>query len=274
MKRNRNLSTICSISRKQSQARLIVRKEETRGGTVSQALRAEMYYDGEFAKGLMHGKGQLVWPDGRVCSGTWLNGERSTKETATITWTNGDVYIGSLDSHYRPSGVGTKTYSDGDKYEGQWDEGLAHGEGVLHQNGVYTGTFSGGQKNGEGEQRYDDGAVFVGSWKENQPSGAGVLTYANKDVYSGYWLKGKQNGVGELKFSNGDVSQGTFENDELHGPQCTKSWKETGDKFTGEYSHGKRVVGRMEYGDKRVYEGAFKDSKAHGKGRLYFPEPF
>jgi hypothetical protein len=178
-----------------------------------------MYYDGEFTKGLMHGKGQLVWPDGRVCSGTWLNGERSTKETSTITWTNGDVYSGSLDKLYRPSGFGTKTYSDGDKYEGQWEEGLAHGDGVLHQHGVYTGKFSGGQKEGEGEQRYEDGAVYVGAWKENQPSGAGVLTYANKDVYSGAWLKGKQNGEGVLKYSNGDVSQGTFENDALHGPQ-------------------------------------------------------
>ena len=70
------------------------------------------------------------------------------------------------------NGQGVKTYTNGDKYDGDLKDDLPNGRGVI--------TYASGNK-------YD------GEWKDNQQNGRGVLTYANGNKYDGEYKDGKQN---------------------------------------------------------------------------------
>lgn len=67
--------------------------------------------------------------------------------------------------------VGQKIY--GRVFEGAWERGVKHGEGVLH-----TGT----------------GQVYEGCFKDDQYHGQGVLRGPGKTVLDGEWKRGKLNG--------------------------------------------------------------------------------
>ncbi len=62
--------------------------------------------------------------------------------TGKVSWTHGDVYVGSLMSGYR-TGSGRMEWANGDRYDGQWKDNLRHGKGTITwKNGdSWTGTF-------------------------------------------------------------------------------------------------------------------------------------
>ena len=60
----------------------------------------------------------------------------------------GDVVIG------RPHGVGTLVYPDGNKYVGEFMNGLFHGQGKY---------------NGPGTETLSNGWKYVGEWREGKP---------------------------------------------------------------------------------------------------------
>jgi hypothetical protein len=90
----------------------------------------------------------------------------------------GDTYKGQF-SRNNPNGVGIINYKGkskhaGDRYEGEFYDGILHGEGIyFHKNGdVFRGTWSGGAKNGPGlkisgvrrfEEVYDFGVLISSS---------------------------------------------------------------------------------------------------------------
>ena len=45
------------------------------------------------------------------------------------------------------------TYTNGEKYNGEWKDGSIHGYGIYHyeDGSIYSGEFIGGQKNGKGK---------------------------------------------------------------------------------------------------------------------------
>ena len=45
----------------------------------------------------------------------------------TIKYKNGNVYNGSLDEANRPAGNGTMQFANGDRYDGEWLNGMYHG---------------------------------------------------------------------------------------------------------------------------------------------------
>lgn len=91
------------------------------------------WYEGEFRKGLRHGRGMHVsGEDGRRWyGGQWTNGKRNGLGQT-------DCGAGELDGalNYdgkwvdgQPHGYGTGNWSDGTRYTGGWARGRPHGRG-------------------------------------------------------------------------------------------------------------------------------------------------
>ena len=89
---------------------------------------------------------------------------------------------------------GTKTYENGDKYVGDFEDNKKHGEGT------YTWV---------NEDKY------VGEWKDNKQHGQGTKTWANGDKYVGEFKKDMQNGLGVYTQSDGTIEDGIYSDDEL-----------------------------------------------------------
>jgi hypothetical protein len=72
------------------------------------------------------------------------------------------------------SGKGTLTYSNGDKYEGEWLDNKRHGFGTYwkHEAGKfrveYNGTWVGGKKQGFGVFYNAAGERYEGEWAANK----------------------------------------------------------------------------------------------------------
>ena len=72
---------------------------------------------------------------------------------------------------YIIEGVGILTYSDGDKYEGEWKDGQKNGQGTYTwSNGnKYVGEFKNGIQHGQGTLTFPNGKKFKGKWKDGKP---------------------------------------------------------------------------------------------------------
>ena len=117
------------------------------------------------------------------CFGTYvLNGDKYVGE-----WQNGIVH-----------GQGTLTYADGDKYVGGFKDGLFFGQGTI--------TF--------GLDSEWAGEKYVGEWKDSERHGQGTHTYANGSKWVGGWGNDKLNGYAISYNGDGSVSQeGIFKDD-------------------------------------------------------------
>jgi len=107
-----------------------------------------------------------------------------------------EFYFGEYDGERNEAGerhgTGKATLSNGDVYEGQYEKGQRHGEGVykfkasrVKINRVYNLIFQGG-------------ARYVGSYSRNKKVGDGKMYFPDGSVYSGQWDDDKKNGVGEF----------------------------------------------------------------------------
>ena len=65
-------------------------------------------------------------------------------------------------------GKGTMQWSNGDKYTGEWKNGITHGQGTMQwSNGDrYTGEWKNGKPNGQGTMQWASGDEYVGVWKD------------------------------------------------------------------------------------------------------------
>ena len=77
------------------------------------------------------------------------------------------------------NGTGKMYYSNGDVYEGVFDNGqkTANGVSILIYNQIYT---------------HSDGSQYQGNWFRDERSGEGVMKYANGDIYEGMWGNGER----------------------------------------------------------------------------------
>ena len=57
-----------------------------------------------------------------------------------------------------------KKYPNGDRYEGEWKDGVP---------------------NGNGKMTYASGGIYIGNWLSGNKHGEGKMTYANGDCYEG-----------------------------------------------------------------------------------------
>jgi len=62
------------------------------------------------------------------------------------------------------------SFSNGDKYVGEFREGKLHGNGTLYfsSGDEYVGKFNNGKLNGKGIYSYNTGAIYLGYFRENK----------------------------------------------------------------------------------------------------------
>ncbi len=131
-----------------------------------------------------------------------------------VNWDNGDTYDGEWKNGLK-EGFGIYQWKNGDKYQGGWMANKMEGQGELEYRAgsgkaIYKGSFTGGEKNGEGLLLLLDKngqvtyRVSSESWKNDNLSGPYRLYSGNKywdfKEYVG-WLNGRAvNNSGTVDF--------------------------------------------------------------------------
>lgn len=156
-----------------------------------------------------------------------------------------------------PHGRGKMEWADGASYDGDWSQGVMHGEfGVFtFANGsVYRGNWS--QGNRSGRARYtssEDGSCYEGGFLNGKRHGEGKQSLANgRILYSGSWIKDQRHGSGRTFWANGLVL------------------------YDGEWRHGIQWGrGKMfRRGGSLAYEGEWAHNHYQGEGKLHYrPHP-
>ena len=202
-----------------------------------------------------------------ACEGSEIS--RWTNCFGSGTWSNGDKYIGEWKDGKR-HGQGTYTLAKGDKYIGEYKDGKLHGQGTfaLANGDKYVGEFKDGNTHGQVTFTYANGNKFIGEYKDGKRHGQGTLTFANGNKFIGEYKDGKVHGQMTATFANGNKYVGEQKEGKFHG-QGTYTFA-NGDKYVGEYAenkyHGKGV---FTFANGNKYVGEYKDGKYSGQGIFY-----
>lgn len=171
------------------------------------------------------------------------NGKR-----AAIFLPNGSVYTGEWkDDVFH--GIGELLYRNGNKYEGQFENGVRKGEGVLYVPETattlkesYRGAWKDGKRHGFGTEWLDNGDAYEGEWVNGNRSGWGVLHLADGDRYEGEWFEGLQHGCGTHFEANGNKYTGGWEYGMKHG-SGTHYFTSKNRRLDGEWVDGSMKAG-------------------------------
>ncbi|KAL8768207.1 MAG: hypothetical protein Q9209_005516 [Squamulea sp. 1 TL-2023] len=85
--------------------------------------------------------------------------------------------------------------------------GLIHGSGTkIYSNGdAYVGNWVSNRKCGYGTMAYSSGDTYEGNWEHDEPEGEGKMVYGTtKNVYVGGWKKGRRHGKGVMNYEVAD----------------------------------------------------------------------
>ena len=127
------------------------------------------------------GKKKLIYDNGLVYEGDWVDGEWHGK--GKLSFATGNVYEGDFvdgDSH----GKGKMIYADGAVYEGDWVNHHFQGKGklIFTTGDVYVGDFVDDDFHGRGKMTCADGRVLDGNWENGEFVGASGSLKADKNV--------------------------------------------------------------------------------------------
>jgi hypothetical protein len=144
----------------------------------------------------------------------------SSSSSITLSLSNGDHYVGSVDEKQRPHGHGVYTRSNG---------------------AVYTGTHVHGKRHGHGEFKGTDGSIYRGAWAHGVQHGSGVYSFGETtpwagEEYRGLFANGAWNGHGEYAFANGDSYAGDYRDGRQHG--VGKFTNANGSAYVGQFRAG------------------------------------
>ena len=182
-----------------------------------------------------------------------------------------------------PDGNRRIEFENGDVYEGEFKNGLMHGEGVYRwaDGAVYEGEFKDGYRFGKGKYIWGigspfEGDVYEGDFRYGERTGVGTYIWGSKskyagDKYEGAFYCGAKYGKGVYTFSSGNRYDGSFVDDEMTGKGIFiyKNGNSYGGEFKKDKRHGKGIY---HYANGSVYEGEFAEGKMTGYGVLTYPD--
>jgi hypothetical protein len=196
-----------------------------RDGRGAEVLQDGSHYEGEFKRGDRSGQGRLTEANGAVREGEWKAGELQGK--CKIQEATGDKYEGTCVLG-KSSGQGRlERVADESVYEGQFVDGVFHGQGRLKSPGyAYEGGFGFGMKHGHGKEVFDSGEQYEGEFVRNERTGRGLLRIADGSgvlTYDGTFKKGVFAGQGTLTIGEqsfkGEFKRGVFTRGVMHTKQ-------------------------------------------------------
>jgi len=157
-------------------------------------------------------------------------------------------------------------FPDGSMQEGNFVNGVPSGHGKFTAPGAemtYEGNHSeDGNRDGEGEMKFNDGRSYKGTFERGNPHGEGKLIAANGDVYEGHFVNGRQEGRGKHTQTCGRVVEGDWMNSLPNGQ--VKETTSEGQTFEGTYENGKRSQGKIVFPSGRSYVGGFVNNAPSG----------
>lgn len=214
-------------------------------------------YNGEMKYGLLHGDGEFIWKDGTKYYGEFRNNEITGK--GKYEWTDKSTYLGYVKNGMRDGEGKYVNKAEGVEYNGEWQNGLRHGEGILkYKNGsIYEGQWAYGQKSGKGKMTYASGNYYDGEWKNNKRNGEGVMHWkTTNEKYTGHWDDGYQSGFGTHIWLEGSGENKLLRN-----------------RYVGYWRKGLRHgQGTFYYSNGSKYEGEWHDNLKHGVGIFTFED--
>ena len=186
--------------------------------------------EGEWVDGLLEGEATLSDRDNCVYSRTYKEGKMIKEKLVSgtpkpspdakrkIKFETG-MYEGEVGFTGKMHGKGVFSYTNGNKYEGGFKEGVKHGTGVFTwANGdTYEGGFENDMRNGYGVYCCKNGNKYDGEWKDNLKNGHGIFYFKNGDRYEGGYSNSLKQGPGVYYSKNGSVYKGEWQNDMRHG---------------------------------------------------------
>lgn len=193
--------------------------------------------------------------------------KRKCSSESVIVFSDGRSYLGSAHDGV-PSGSGTMTFPNGDRYVGAFLDGEFHGYGQKIGNsiGIYHGHWHHGVRKGTGRWCHPNGETYEGEFARDMYHGAGVLTVGNSERYRGEWCYGTFHGQGRLITEQGEYN-GQFSHHRRHGFGEQKNTREFS-IYTGGWRNDVRH-GPGAYTDSTgTYTGAFSNDQRHGHGKF------
>jgi len=166
----------------------------------------------------------------------------------TYTFSNGDKYVGEYKDN-RENGQGTFTGANGDKYVGEWKDGKRNGQGTLTfaRGEKYVGKFKDGIREGEGTLYSEHGLIISqGRWYFNR-------FYPSPPVQQAI-------APNQEKMVNTD-SQSTPTQNASNSPACQGDLKSSWHNCLGNYKNPNGTIVNCE----------IKNGRCDGKGTALFP---
>ena len=171
-------------------------------------------YQGDInKKGQRHGIGKLTTPN-YILIGMWKDDNFSGWGRESCS--NGDVFEGRFENGMI-NGKGIFLDSKKNKYIGDFKEMKRWGKGKLVTKEIfYEGDFYENKLNGKGYIKFLKNELeYTGTFKNDQIEGRGIFKWKNGDKYEGEVKNGKMHGIGIFKCYNGQIYNGTFENGQI-----------------------------------------------------------
>ncbi len=172
----------------------------------------------------------ITYPSGSVFTGEFRNYRPYGQ--GTKIYSNGAKYVGQWKHGGRKHGYGTYTYVNGDKYVGEWNRGeITQGTQTWGVNSEfhgdkYVGQFKEDKYHGQGTYTSSDGAKYIGEWKFGTGDGQGTMIFPDGEKYVGGFQNNKFHGQGTYTYADGRTDSGKWENGTLAWGERIRSWNE------------------------------------------------
>tara|TARA_B100000497_G_C7674861_1_gene407599 strand:- start:402 stop:1688 length:1287 start_codon:yes stop_codon:yes gene_type:complete len=237
----------------------------------------KLFYEGEFKKGNITGKGKL-YNDKQILiyNGDFINGKFDGKGILYNTnnellykgeWNKGKKYgYGVL---YKPNISKTIPI-----YDGYWKNDMFDGEGKLNERTEKrTGYFQNNKQIGS-VTFYDGIRKYIGLFKDHMFNGYGTLIVNdnnnNKNSYNylGNFLNNNFNGNGFIQYKNNNTYTGKFKNNLKDGTGSFYDYKNNYKIETTWLKDKKNGVGTILYNDGNGFKCTWRNDKLISKKRL------
>ena len=184
-------------------------------------------YVGNFKDKKRTGKGINYWPDGRIFEGVWVNDKMNGFGTESMgTPLIQDPSQKNLplkdqpiefvrEGFWEAGAYVSKSYTKAGCLSGDCNSG--YGTMILKTGDRYIGQFKDGIYNGYGSFDFIKGGKYSGEFKNGKFDGSGTLRIPEKGKYIGYFANGKFDGLGTLYYDDGRIEAGKWKENNFAG---------------------------------------------------------